>query len=107
MRQVLIVDDDEGFRRIASKLLVGRGYGVIGYADSVAQARLAMKEMRPDAVLLDINLPDGDGALLAEELATSHPGLRVLLTSSEATPGCSGFVAKTDLVATDLESYLG
>jgi CheY-like chemotaxis protein len=107
MPQVLIVDDDGDFRRIVSKLLAGRGYRVIGQADSVAEARLAIEELRPDAVLLDVNLPDGDGALLAEELASSHPGLRVLLTSTDADPGGIRFVAKTDLVATDLKPYLG
>jgi CheY-like chemotaxis protein len=104
---VLIVDDDGDFRRIASRLLADRGYRVIGQANGVAEARLAIEELRPDAVLLDVNLPDGDGVSLAEELATSHPGLRVLLTSSDASPGRIRFVAKTDLAATDLETYLG
>jgi DNA-binding NtrC family response regulator len=104
---VLIADDDGDFCRTASKLLSDRGYRVVGRADSVAAARLAIDELRPDAVLLDIHLPDGDGVSLAEELASSHPGLRVLLTSTDALPEGAPFVAKTDLVATDLVPYLG
>jgi DNA-binding NtrC family response regulator len=106
-RHVLIVDDDGEFRRTAGRLLADRGYRVVGEVDSVAAARLAIEELRPDAVLLDINLPDGDGVSLADELASSHPGLRVLLTSTDATPEATPFVAKTDLVATDLVPYLG
>jgi DNA-binding NtrC family response regulator len=106
-RHVLIVDDDAEFRRTAGRLLADRGYRVVGQVGSVVGARLAIDELRPDAVLLDINLPDGDGVSLAEELASSHPGLRVLLTSTDATPGGAPFVAKTDLVATDLVPYLG
>jgi DNA-binding NtrC family response regulator len=106
-RHVLIVDDDGEFRRTAGRLLADRGYRVVGQVGSVAAARLAIDELRPDALLLDINLPDGDGVSLAEELAGSHPGLRVLLTSSEATLATTKFVAKTDLVATDLVPYLG
>jgi len=105
--QVLIVDDDSDFRRIAGSVLAERGYRVIGHAGSVAEARVAIDELHPDAVLLDVNLPDGDGASLADELAVSHPHLRVLLTSSVATGGGAQFVSKTDLVGTDLEPYLG
>jgi DNA-binding NtrC family response regulator len=104
---VLIVDDDGDFRRIASRLLADRGYHVIGQADSLAGARMAIEDLRPHAVLLDVNLPDGSGALLAEELAVSHPDLRVLLTSSTATGEGALSLAKTDLVGTDLEPYLG
>jgi DNA-binding NarL/FixJ family response regulator len=106
-RHVLIVDDDGDFRRTASRLLAERGYRVVGQAGSVAAARLAIDELRPDAVLLDINLPDGNGISLAEELANSHPDVRVLLTSSDATPQGAQCVGKTDLVATDLAPYLG
>ncbi len=106
-RHVLIVDDDRDFRRTAGMLLAGRGYHVVGQVGTVAAARLALDELRPDALLLDVNLPDGDGISLAEELEGSHPGLRVLLTSNDATLERRQYVAKTDLVATDLVPYLG
>jgi DNA-binding NarL/FixJ family response regulator len=105
--QVLIVDDDGGFRRSASRLLAERGYRVVGQAGSVAEARVAIEQLGPDAVLLDVNLPDGDGTSLAEELAGSHPDLRVLLTSCDETQAGKQLVTKTDLVATDLVPYLG
>jgi DNA-binding NarL/FixJ family response regulator len=103
--KVLIVDDDAAFRRIARGALADRGYDVVGEAQSVAEARTAVAESRPDAVLLDVNLPDGNGIALAAELTGS---LRVLLTSSEdAAPGTTPFVPKTELLSVDLAPYLG
>jgi DNA-binding NarL/FixJ family response regulator len=113
---VLIVDDDRAFRANAAAMLADRGYRVVAEAGSVAQARTAIGQARPDAVLLDVNLPDGDGVSFAYELATGNHGVRVLLTSSDAgavprrlvqRAGAAGFVAKVDLAAADLASYLG
>jgi two-component system, NarL family, response regulator DesR len=107
--RVLIVDDDGAFRRTAARVLADRGYDVVGEAETIAQARIAVGQSLPDAVLLDIQLPDGNGISLAAELADLHPDVRVLLTSSDAATPPAGvdFVAKTDLIATDLTSYLG
>ena len=103
--KVLIVDDDAAFRRIARGALTDRGYDVVAEAQSVAEARTALAESRPDAVLLDVNLPDGNGIALAGELSGS---VRVLLTSSEdAAPATTPFVPKTELLLVDLAPYLG
>jgi DNA-binding NarL/FixJ family response regulator len=116
MPAVLIVDDDPDFRQRAGRVLADRGYDVVGSAATVAQARAGIREARPDAVLLDVNLPDGDGLAFAKELAGADAALRVLLTSSDAgaaprrlveRSGAAGFVAKVDLAETDLTPYLG
>jgi DNA-binding NarL/FixJ family response regulator len=107
--RVLIVDDDSAFRRTVGEALAGRGYDVIGAAETVAEARVALRVLRPDGVVLDINLPDGNGLAFAEELNAACPELRVLVTSSDpsAARGRVGFVPKTELVVTDLTPYLG
>jgi DNA-binding NarL/FixJ family response regulator len=114
--RVLIVDDDAAFRESISAVLVERGYDVVGEAGSVAEARARISEVEPDALLLDINLPDGNGIALAGELPGTDRVPRVLLTSTDAgaaTPrliersGAAGFIVKSDLMATDLASYLG
>jgi len=109
--RVLIVDDDPGFRAIAADALTTRGYHVVGETGTIAGARAAVASLRPDAVLCDINLPDGNGLVLAGELRP----LRVLLTSSDADAAPrrllararAAFVAKPDFLATDLRPLLG
>jgi len=114
--RVLIVDDDEAFREFAAQLLGGRGYDVVGRAGGVAEARAAVGRLRPDALLLDVNLPDGNGVALATELSRDGESPRVLLTSTDSSAvtrpllersGATGFVAKPDLTAADLRVYLG
>lgn len=73
--RVLLVDDDESIRAICEEVLTNTGYGVRS-AGSIAEAREAIRESRPDLMLLDVSLPDGDGFSFLEELkaerASSH-----------------------------------
>jgi DNA-binding NarL/FixJ family response regulator len=103
---VLIVDDDAVFRGLAARMLRGMGLRVVGEADTVAAAVVAARDLRPDAALVDVGLPDGDGFLLAHRLADLPHRPRVVLTSSNpdaAGPGDAqgsgavGFLAKSDL----------
>ena len=114
--RVLIVDDDPAFRRRGATLLAERGYQVVCEAETLELARAAIARARPDALLLDVTLPDGDGIAFARELARADGPMRVLLTSSDAgavptrlleRSGAVGFVAKVDLAAADLTPYLG
>ena len=111
---ILIVDDDAGFRRVARDLLTARGYGVAGEAASLAEARAAVEARAPDGILLDVNLPDGDGLDFLSELWPAEPAMRVLLTSNHESPapaevvkrlGAAGFVRKRDLVGAHLPGY--
>jgi DNA-binding NarL/FixJ family response regulator len=114
--RVLIVDDDLSFQTGAARLLADRGYDVVGSAATLADARTAYRRIKPDALLVDVHLPDGSGMTLAEELRCAPSAPRILLTSSDsdAAPrrlieqrGAAGFVAKEDLAASDLAPYLG
>jgi DNA-binding NarL/FixJ family response regulator len=112
--RVLIVDDDLAFRTSIRQALTELGYEVVGEATTVARARTAISTLAPDALLLDINLPDGNGIAFARELTANAGAPRTLLTSNDAntvTPrlvtrsGAAGFVAKSELLATDLSKY--
>jgi two-component system, NarL family, response regulator DevR len=114
--RLLIVDDDASFRRIAVDLLQLRGFEVVGDARTASEAVVRVRALQPDAVLLDVHLPDGDGFTVVPALRLARPGLRVLLTSSDAGAaserlaeqcGATGFIPKTELVTTHLTSYLG
>lgn len=60
---VLLVEDDETTRRSVGTNLIGHGYRVVEAAD-VRSAMLAWEAGRPDMILLDLGLPDQDGAVL-------------------------------------------
>jgi CheY-like chemotaxis protein len=115
-RSVLVVDDDPAFRRIAHSVLEAFGLAVAGEAETVAAALVAAGALRPDAVLVDVGLPDGDGVDLARALTALpwHP--RVVLTSSDAEAttdtevkesGALAFVPKVQLPNAALGELLG
>jgi DNA-binding NarL/FixJ family response regulator len=114
-RSVLVVDDDPGFRALAARLLAASGLTVIGEADSVSAALSAADRLKPAAVLVDAELPDGDGIALARELAALPWRPRIVLTSIDrdiATAdnarraGAAGFVNKVDLANVPLAQLL-
>jgi DNA-binding NarL/FixJ family response regulator len=103
---VLVVDDDPEFRGLAVRMLHGAGFRVIGQAATVAEASRAAAELRPDAALVDVGLPDGDGITLAHSLALLPWRPRIVLTSSDRdattcdgarAAGAVGFIPKDDL----------
>jgi DNA-binding NarL/FixJ family response regulator len=112
--RVLIVDDAPVFREVARELLERRGYAVVGEAHSAASAIDLNARLRPDAVLMDIRLPDGDGFELCADLVRADPDLAVLLVSADraapsparvAASGARGFVLKSRLATADLEQF--
>jgi CheY-like chemotaxis protein len=105
-RSVLVVDDDPSFRRLASRVLSAWGHTVVGEAGGAAEALQRAGELRPDVVLADIGLPDGDGFALTRDLLGLASPPRVVLTSSDrdevngvaaARVGAAGFVPKDEL----------
>ena len=105
--RVLIVDDDPVFRDLARAMLALAGFDEIVEAADIAAAREAIGHRPPDAVLVDVHLPDGNGLILARELA---PVARVLVTSTDdgVVPGPGvAFVPKAELPAADLRAHLG
>ena len=64
---VLIVDDHEAFRDDARSLLETEGFEIIGEAGGGHDALTAAESLRPDVVLLDIQLPDLDGFAVADD----------------------------------------
>jgi DNA-binding NarL/FixJ family response regulator len=114
-RTVLIVDDHARFRASARALLQDLGYRVLGEADSGEAALAEVRRLRPDLVLLDVQLPGIDGFAVADRLAAEADPPAVVLTSSRsertyrrrlATSPARGFVAKADLSAACLDALL-
>ena len=114
-RRVLVVDDHASFRRCASKLLSSEGYDVVGEAADGASALALAARLRPELVLLDIQLPDIDGFAVAERLLATPAGAadRARLEPRPLdhgplieTSGARGFIAKGDLTGAALERLL-
>jgi DNA-binding NarL/FixJ family response regulator len=96
-------------------MLTAAGLAVIGEAGTVAAATAAALDLRPDAALVDVGLPDGDGIALATELAALPWRPRIVLTSTDvdaASPddvrrsGADSFVPKAELPNAPLKRLL-
>lgn len=79
---VLIVDDHSDFRASARALLELEGFEVVGDVDDGETALATVERLRPDVVLLDVQLPGLDGFGVADELASMEAAPRVVLISS-------------------------
>jgi DNA-binding NtrC family response regulator len=76
---VFFVDDEPQLRSAFSELLRRRGFGVIEAANSEeAERKIEEVEEPIDVLLMDINLPDGWGATVAQQLLNSHPEMVVV-----------------------------
>ncbi len=76
--RILLVDDEKAFADALAKRLDRRGFSV-QVAYSAAEARRAAAESSYTAAILDVNLPDGNGHALFNEITALQPGIRVLM----------------------------
>ena len=81
---ILVVDDERNIRRSLDMILVGEGYTVL-CAESGAHALSLAEEHRPDAMLLDIVLPDLDGIEILKRIRAQLPDLHVIMISGHGT----------------------
>ena len=95
---VLVVDDEPDIRELVKDILVDEGYDVVT-ADNGANARKALRDRRPDLLLLDIWMPDVDGiSLLKEWSEDSGLPCPVIMMSGHGT-------VETAVEATRLGAY--
>jgi DNA-binding NarL/FixJ family response regulator len=112
---VLIVDDHDDFRASASTLLEAEGFTVVGGVRDGMSAFAAVERLRPEVVLLDIQLPGLDGFAVAERLAAVPDPPRVVLISSREAAAygprldaarAQGFLAKRELSGASLAALV-
>jgi len=113
---LLIVDDHAGFRSLARRLLGSGGFEVIGEAADGRAAVTAARQLEPDVVLLDIQLPDIDGFEVLARLWDGSVGPAVVLTSTRDRAdygervdrsGASGFIPKAELSGAAVLAVIG
>jgi DNA-binding NarL/FixJ family response regulator len=102
---VLIVDDHPSFRASARAILEADGFSIVGEAEDGATGLALLRRLRPDVVLLDVQLPDMSGFDVCIECGDLDKTSVVLVSSRDATDygsliessGARGFVPKADL----------
>jgi EAL domain-containing protein (putative c-di-GMP-specific phosphodiesterase class I)/CheY-like chemotaxis protein len=107
--RVIIVDDHEMFRESLVRVVDREpDFSVVASEGTVAAGLAAIGALRPDLVIMDYHLPDGDGAAAATRVREEWPGtLVVMLTGSGLSApvfaaveaGCAGYVTKTEAAA--------
>ena len=103
-KTILIVEDNQSDRSRLERLLTGAGY-MVTTAENGVQALAAVKRSKPDAILMDVNMPEMDGFAATRALRSdaTTKGIPVVLVSAKDQKadkawgqmlGAKGYVAK-------------
>jgi DNA-binding NarL/FixJ family response regulator len=86
---ILIVEDNRHMRRVLAEIVrpVFAPHLVVEAADA-SSARTLWHETRPELVLMDVALPDGNGIALTAEIKALFPGTNVVIVSNHRTRAC-------------------
>ena len=105
-KRIVLIDDHIVMRQGLERLLnAGREFVVCEEASNAAEGMEMVREMRPDAVIVDVGLPGPDGIELTKQLRKEFPHLVVLILSAHEEPeyavramlaGAMGYVVKNE-----------
>ena len=104
MARILIVDDHPDARAALREILSWHAFQVCGDAENGKEAVEKVVEMKPDIVLLDINMPVMNGIAAAMEIRRVAPATKIVFLSVHDGPGfragtrpwADGFVCKSE-----------
>jgi len=118
--KVLICDDHQVIRTGLASLFAGSELEIVGEADSGKESLKQALKLKPDVILLDIRMPDGDGLATLEKLHAKVPESKVVMLSTYDNPtyvaravalGASDYVLKgssrDDIIATIVAAFKG
>lgn len=101
---VMVVDDHPIWRDAVARDLADDGFNVVATADGVAAARRRAAVVKPDVVLMDMRLADGDGVQATTQVLEVSPATRVLVLSASderedvleaVKAGATGYLVKS------------
>lgn len=105
-KRIILIDDHLVVRQGLERLLnLGNEFVVCEEAGDADEGMEMVREMRPDAVIVDVGLPGGDGIELTKQLLSEFPHLIVLILSAHEEPewaaramlaGAIGYVLKSE-----------
>ncbi|HXD19582.1 MAG TPA: response regulator [Vicinamibacterales bacterium] len=98
---ILVVDDDEGVRRVLTRWVADMGYAVKA-ADGADKALEIMRETDVDVALCDVRMPGHDGIWLIDQMRRLYPAIAIVLATGllemdpmvTLRPGVVGYIVK-------------
>jgi two-component system chemotaxis response regulator CheY len=106
--RILVADDALIVRKIVVEMLDGAGHAVVGEAGTGSDAVALYDELRPEVVVIDVNMPGGDGIDAAVAIRELDPDARVILASvllDDRRRDRARAAGVTELVAKPFESH--
>lgn len=97
---ILVVDDDAVFRAAVNRMLCGAGYRVSEAKDGAGAQKILLSE-RPDILVTDIIMPDGDGIELITAVKSRYPAMRILAISGRGALGQLDLLKMAAMVGAD------
>lgn len=98
-RRLLVVDDDEGVRKIIKRIFASAPYDIFCASDGIEAVKLAL-DLKPDLVLMDFDMPRMNGREAIRELRrtpqTSMIPIIMLTSRGDLSEKISGFEAGAD-----------
>lgn len=98
--KILIIDDENDFCEIMKNYFTKKGYDV-SLAYTLTEGLVVLKEIRPDILFLDNNLPDGQGWDAVEEIVEIIPQIRAFLISAHK----NAFTLKNDSAGNNIRVW--
>jgi DNA-binding NtrC family response regulator len=85
MAKILVIDDEQGIRNLLDTLLRRKGYDVV-LADSGRKGLELFRREHPDAVVLDLKMPEMDGITVLAQIRNADQKLPVVILTGAGTP---------------------
>lgn len=80
--RVLVVDDSPFSQKVMKKALESSGFVVCGFAQTGREGIAQYSELQPDAVTMDVTMPDMDGLACSREILAKWPAARIIMVSA-------------------------